>query len=321
MKTLFLLAATSLTACGGAAEGEAPHSSPPAADAATAPPTNDAGVSAADAPPVNTAPCDLTKPFGPPRKMAVSDPMLIESSPRLSADGLSLYFARGSTTSDLFVARRATIHDAFSGATPVASVNGPTSDEGSPAVTGDGLTLFLESTVGEPGPLSRLHRVTRADVSQPFPALSAETKISLLSSSYPTEEIDPYVAADGSTLMFASNRTGTFNLYEARRAGGDFEPPYFIGKILTTRTFGARAPVLLADKVTLFFSVRASGSATYQVWQARRATPTDTEFTGAKQVTELAAQNQNVLAGDVSRDGCTIYLARADDLYEATRAQ
>lgn len=73
-----------------------------------------------------------------------------ELDPRLSPDGLTLYYAtRGAATLDLYVARRSSLSTTFAAGAPIEELNQQGVDEGSPFVTADGRTILYTRYTNE----------------------------------------------------------------------------------------------------------------------------------------------------------------------------
>ena len=110
-------------------------------------------------------------------------------------------------------------------------------------------------------------------------------------------EIDwgPSLARDGTEMVFASNRSGPFLLYEASRAGSDWSPPQPIAEI----PGNAQDPSLSSDRLELYW-----GSVT-GIDHARRATVGGGWLEIHTLLPDTAAYTH---AGgpDISRDGLTL---------------
>jgi len=144
-----------------------------------------------------------------------------EICPAISADGLQLYFSEwgvfrpgGYGGSDMWVTTRETTSDPWG--TPVnlgPAVNSSAHDDG-PFITADGLALFFSSD--RPGGYggSDMWVSTRETASDPW-----DTPVNLgpAVNSSDSDSV-PRISADGSTLYFASNRSGgsgNFDLWQA----------------------------------------------------------------------------------------------------------
>jgi hypothetical protein len=90
----------------------------------------------------------LGQPFGAPLTVGgVSGPAFNEMSPVLSADELTIYFARTAAYSanpaKIFVATRAAIGDSFGTATAVPELDSGTTDNFPTYLTEDGCVLYM----------------------------------------------------------------------------------------------------------------------------------------------------------------------------------
>lgn len=124
-----------------------------------------------------------------------------DSSPRISADGMSLYFSstRDGVDGDLFVATRGSVSEPFGNATNLGAPVNTSAHEGGVAVSRDGLTLYF---VSERDGDRDLYQATRSSTSDPFGSvhsLGAEINS-------PTTESSASPSADQLTLFFGSRR-------------------------------------------------------------------------------------------------------------------
>ena len=97
------------------------------------------------------------------------------------------------------IERRTSAGGAFSAPQLVAGVNSSSAD-GFPSISGDGLTLYLET---DRGGRTQIWSAQRADRSAPF--IGAAPVAGVSSSSI---DGDPDISADGRTLYFATDRAG-----------------------------------------------------------------------------------------------------------------
>jgi hypothetical protein len=134
------------------------------------------------------------------------------TGPFLTADGLTLYYNTVTANPEgvLSVTHRASRSDAFAPGPPIAELMTGIA-YGFPALTGDGLQIFFESSNAQ----GDLYVATRADASSPFGAPTALATFNTASA-----EGDASVTADGLELFFESNRpggAGNSDLYHATR--------------------------------------------------------------------------------------------------------
>jgi len=144
-----------------------------------------------------------TDPWGEPISLGDSiNAGLCSVGPDISADGLSLYFARHDCnnldTADLYVATRATTTAPWQDPEPLGSiVNGPFLD-GQPSISSDGLTLYFTST--RPGGFGAadIYVTTRSAVSDPW---GSPVNVGPTINSW-IDELAPEINADSSALYF-----------------------------------------------------------------------------------------------------------------------
>lgn len=259
-------------------------------------------------------------PFGPPHALAELDSC---QNPTLTADLLEIYVtsdrAGGLGKDDTWVAKRTTVDEPFNTPVPVPNVNSA-SEESSPAVSLDGLTLWFASDrsggaggmdiwvatrtdrasqwspptpvaaldspadeiprpVGDHGlqmPLSRhgssgnyqLYMGTR-------PAVDAgwQTTLPILELAQPSDlVVDGFLTDDGTMLLFNVEQPGNIQgeMYRAWRLGADelFSSPVSLGAGLNSTTLN-RDPWLSPDGNHFFFSSDRSG--TIMVYEADTA--------------------------------------------------
>lgn len=217
-------------------------------------------------------------------------------SPSLSSDGLTLYFAESlDGVETIFEAKRRDRESVFEGAQQVTGAVGEESN-GTPAVSADGLTLYFHSSVV--GGDRNLWRATRASTDTAF---EGATALTTLNSSQ--EDHVPWVSADGSTLLFASQRPGlgSSDLWVATRTDTrfDFGNLRLLGGV-NGPTWDSR-PVLTEDGRWLYFcSARVGGKGQLDIWTARRVAG-DYQF---QEVTNMSTLNSRADEMDVtvSRD-------------------
>ncbi|CAN5901577.1 hypothetical protein BH11MYX4_BH11MYX4_02030 [soil metagenome] len=280
--------------------------------------------SAVDAP-VKTR-CDALEPFGAPVVVASLNTTSDDSTPRLSPDELTVYFASTRPGhlggGSIYTAKRAARSDPFGAPALLPVVNVTNGTIYHPAVTGDGLRIFLQVTGGAPTDLYLGTRTTTAvEFSTPAPLANVN------SASF---EFIPFISADGVHLLFSSNRSGAFLLYESAASGGVFPAATLVPGVGSGNGAAVdTAPVLSGDLLSLYFaSTRVDpGSSSYDLFVARRTTPS-----GAFGTPTLVAElnDANAAVSDVpswlSADECRLYLTSdrlapggGFDVYLATR--
>jgi len=247
-----------------------------------------------------------------------------ESTARLSADELTMYFTAfgGSYTDggdwEIFSVSRTTTTDPFSGA-PLPFGLGTTYSAEDPSVSADGLTLYY--THDNNDGLSRLWFAQRAANTQPF---ANPAEFSAVASPVPTDiDGQPFVSADNAELWFVSSRdndAGTTDLFVATANNGSFSSP--VAATLLNSTSNDWLPTLSFDRLTIYFaSTRAGGAGNYDIWTSHRATLTSA-FSSPSLVSELNSTSKDFPTW-LSEDNCRLYFvssrAGTEDIYVATR--
>jgi len=150
-----------------------------------------------------------------------------EHAPRLSTDGLELYFSSynrpgGYGAADIWVAKRTTVDDPWEPPTNLGPVVNSSADENFPFISANGLALYFSEDYGgpyRPGGFGDVDMwaTTRASVNDPWgtplnlgPIINSSSLDSL-----------PITSPDGSMLYFCSERPGGFgglwgDIYQAR---------------------------------------------------------------------------------------------------------
>ena len=139
----------------------------------------------------------------------------------------------------------------------------------SPALAGDGLKFFFGSSreTGT-GNLWLCDWMSRDD---PFKSPSIALAQGVNSSHW---DGDPFLSADGLTLLFASKRPkgeGDQDLWMSTRESADeaFRAPFNLGPFINTDG-GESEPALSADGLTLLFSSdRPGGNGSWDIWISR----------------------------------------------------
>ena len=272
--------------------------------------------------------CDPLKPFGAPVPIAELNSANDDTSPRLTSDELTVFFASNRPGhlggGSIYTAERATKSAPFSAPTLVPVINANNGVVYHPAITGDGLKIFLQVQFGAP---TDIFVATRASTALDFmtPTLLPDPP-----NLGPSFEFLPFTSADGSTLYFSSNRSNSFLLYQSIAVGGVFGSPTLLPAVGTgNAAVSDTAPVMSADQLSLYFaSTRTSpGGTPYDLFVAHRTTATG-NFAPATLVTELNDPNAGLsdFPSWLSADNCRLYLTSdrataggVSDVYVAAR--
>ena len=195
--------------------------------------------------------------FGTPTSLGLGT----ARQPSLSSDGLTVFFSQtsnrppgGEGGADIWTATRASISAPFEPVVNLGSNVNTASDEVSPSISSDGLTLFFGSDRegGQGG--DDIWMTTRSAVSEPFgPAVNLGP---VVNSSYP--ESAPDISADGLTLYFSSDRLGGLgggDIYVTKRAStsAPFGPPQNLGASVNSARIHTD-PGISADGLALFMA-------------------------------------------------------------------
>jgi hypothetical protein len=151
--------------------------------------------------------------FGAAQLMAGVNSSAMDLLPRLSYDGLTLFFestrAGGSGNSDIWAAERATSSAPFGPPQPRADLNTSGREEGF-SLSGDQLTIVLASSRGGAG--MDLWLAGRSD---PHGDFAAPVQLRELNST--ADDLDPGLSLDGSEIFFTTQRDGDYRIYHAVR--------------------------------------------------------------------------------------------------------
>ncbi len=142
--------------------------------------------------------------------------------------------------------------------------------------------------------------VTRAQVSNDFSVVNS-----------PQIEYAPVLSADGKYLLFQSNRTKGFKLYESRKLDSVWSAPQSIEAINTYRAQDLSiigSPYLSADGNTLFFS--AWYSDTYGDLDLYYAQRKDEVWSKPEHIAETVNSKQGETAPSLSNTGDTLFFVR-----------
>lgn len=246
--------------------------------------------------------CDPAKAFDPPRLVEGLDIGPDQADIRLSADERDAFFvaqyADAGNVADIFRASRATTQEPFSGATLVAELSSPNSED-SPAVSGDLLSIVFSSGRSGNNDLwfaSRPSTIAAWGAPSPIPIASSKAG-----------ENDAFLSADGEELWFTSQRTGDDDIYVSKKVGNSFGEPKRVEELSSPAS--DQAPVLSHDGLVVYWQSQrnedGAASGKGDVFVATRASRTDA-FSGRRRVTELDTafkEKPNWL----STDRCRLY--------------
>ncbi len=254
-------------------------------------------------------PCDPTEPFGAPSALSGINTTSVESAPTLSGDELTIYFYSdregGLGGTDIYVATRSSLGEAFGNVAPVTAVN-TASNEADPAFAADGTTLAFAS---DRSSVYQLYTTTMV----PGSGFAAPVAIGAPLASTTSDDENGSFPLSSDSFWFASTRpggAGDNDIYTSSWSRGAFGAPSWVGAIASSSDEGA--PTLSKDGLTIFFaSNRPGGVGQYDIWRATRSVMTDS-FGSPQDVTELNTVNFD-RPGWLSADNCRLYLSSAPD--------
>jgi Tol biopolymer transport system component len=192
----------------------------------------------------------------------------METSPCLSADGLSLFFCDGVWhlynprpggigKCDIWIARRQTPDGPWQIPENLGSSINTSAHECDPSLSIDGLSLFFDSDRAGGCGSQDLWFTTRANVSDTW---NTPTN---LGSNVNSSAVDafPSLSADGLTLFFMSDRTGDYDLWMTRRTsiGEPWGPAQNLGSAFNSNDVEACPTISFDGRVLYFMSMRPGG--------------------------------------------------------------
>jgi Tol biopolymer transport system component len=259
------------------------------------------------------APADAPPPTGPfGTTIAVTELNSGDADDAtLTGDQLEIVFnttrAPNVGGNDLFTARRAAVGDTWSMIASVTPLN-TTGDDATPEISRDGLTLFFVAN-GAAG-MKDMYVATRADRTSEW---GGKTRIVELSTA--ADESGPTLTPDLLTMYLSTNAGGDEDLYVATRAsiGATWSTPVLVS--VNSPTANDAEPFINGTNTLLLFASDRGGN--YDIWMARRATPTDPWGT-PEPVSELNTTGEERDPW-LSPDERTIYFARNNAIVRAER--
>lgn len=118
----------------------------------------------------------------------------------------------------------------------------------------------------------------------------------------------PYIMQDH-MIYWASDATGTLDMYRATWNGSSFRSPERITGIDVVDNNLKTSPVVTPDELTLHFqSARAGSVGTYDIWMATR-TSTVAAF-GMPMNLSILNGSENDIPSWISADNCLLYFTR-----------
>ena len=237
-----------------------------------------------------------------------------DSSPFISADGLSLYFTSnrpgGSGDYDIWITTRATTADPWSEPINLGSRINTPYIEWHPSMTADGLELYFDSD--RPGGAGywdlwvAKRKSTNDDWGTPVnlgPTINT-----------PGAEESSNISPDGLVLRWASDRPGGHgygDIWATTRATRDdpWSEPVNLGSTINTKNLEANA-VISADNLVLFFAGDAwpDGYGDFDIWMSRWSAADAAWQTPVNLGPAINTPNSEYCPS-VSSDGTTLYFS------------
>jgi Tol biopolymer transport system component len=215
--------------------------------------------------------------------------------PRLSPDGLSLYFTRDTSGNlRIYEAKRATPSGAFTQIQEVIHSSAGNGNAMYPSASADNLRLYYQD---EANPW-QIKMSQRASVNG---AWSAGTVVPGL----PSGITNPSISADEQTIVFSALNAGNYDIYMAMRSDKNsaFSNITILSGINSSFTDGGA--FLSSDKLSIYFSSDRNGSG--QIFEATRNSLNDP----FGNVEHLSLFDGGISAVPcISSDGSSLYFAR-----------
>jgi hypothetical protein len=200
---------------------------------------------------------DAAAEWGAPTPVAELATGYQEENPRVSADGLRLWFFtdRDRALGTIWEVTRESTADAWG---PLVAVPGLSVGSGSSNVSAGmdaGATYAVVSGRPTGAPGYDLYEFTRPSTDEAFGTPTPLTEVNSAS-----DDFDPYLSPNGLALAFASNRLGNFDLFLARRTSMDvpFEAPVRLD--LNSSVYEESSPNFTPDLAYLMYSSDQTGS-------------------------------------------------------------
>jgi Tol biopolymer transport system component len=232
-----------------------------------------------------------------------------EGIPRISSDGLSLYFTSdrpgGFGERDLWVAKRTSTEDQWEPATNLGPTVNSSDHDWAPSISTDGLTLYFCSWK-RPGGHGKfdIWQTVRPTVNDEWG--TPENLGSLVNT--PDEERMPWISADGLEIYFARiGNSDTANLYVSKRATitDTWSEPVNLSVLNTASS--ESEPSLSADGLTMFFtSTRPGGFGEGDLYVSTRETK-DSEWSTPLNLGKQINTQYSEVCPCLSFDGHTLY--------------
>jgi Tol biopolymer transport system component len=230
-----------------------------------------------------------------------------EGLPRISSDGLSLYFSSarpsGYGDNDIWVAKRTSTKDAWEPAINLGSNVNSSDMDLWPSISSDGLTLYFYSTRDGGYGSGDIWKTTRATVNDDW---SQPVNLGALINSS-ADDGAACISADGLELYFNSNKLGGSDLYVSRRIStlDEWGEPVYIGVL--NSIYSDSGATLSSDGLIMFFqSTRTGGFGYFDLYMTTRKT-INSEWSSPVNIAQPVNSPYDEIASCISHDGKTLY--------------
>ena len=223
-------------------------------------------------------------PWGNPSNLgAVINSTYADIKPRLSPDGLALYFVSdrpgGYGNFDIYESRRIATKEPWSEPKNLGEAVNSSAFDTDPSISADNLTLYFASKRGGGYGGIDIWRTTRKTTKDPWKIpVAMATEINSQS-----QDEMPYISSDGLVLLFSSNRPGGYggsDIYLSRRKTTyeTWSKPVNLGTVVNSRTADISPFISTSGSAIFFSSTRSGGYGGLDIWQVPIST-TDSGFT------------------------------------------
>ncbi|MBS2015056.1 MAG: PD40 domain-containing protein [Deltaproteobacteria bacterium] len=253
-----------------------------------------------------TPECDPAKPFGGIAPIATLNSLAEDDGARLTADELTIVFSSTRAPSvggyDLWSSTRASRSLPWPSPSPIAGVN-TNANERFPAIRSDGLVLYAKYDGPGGSGAGDVYFATRG----PAGAFAALAPVAGMNAA--SDDGNPFVSPDGTSLWFGTTRSGGTDIYRASLTAPGVATAVAPESGDINSNANDTSAAVSADGRTMFFaSARGGGPAgTRDIYVARRA-QANGPFGAASPVTELNSSADD-LPTWISGDGCRIYFS------------
>jgi len=199
----------------------------------------------------------LTSPWSKAQIIAELRADSAESNPKISADGLRLWFYtdRDRATGTIWAATRAKRSEPFGAPVVVPGLSTIGASDVSACANDDGTAAVISKSIDGETKGYDLYELRRNSPTESFGA-----KVSLASVNSSDNDYDPWLSPDGLVLVFHSDRSGNSDLFWSSRQtlADEFSTPLPVSSVNTKSA--EAAPALLPDLGRIWFASDRDGN-------------------------------------------------------------